>query len=464
MFQQIIPYTLKINSPKNKTTETKMIFRIENLGILAKAEIDLRHDLILLCGHNNTGKSYLAYGIYHLLTMNQEPALANLIDADVIMNLIANQIETHEIRDNQIVINLLDIYRTVLSQHKPEIFECVLKQYVQGLGNFFAAPHNELFSKTQAQIDISDQEIENQLKGNNSITVPLNSFQTNRNSVVQEIFIQLINSIFNFRAYIAPAERSAINIFSRELSVTKNKLFSQLLKSNQNSNEMLDLLRRRVERYPKPLRDNLEIAEDLLILSKRESEFAYLAAELEQHILKGKILVSPEGEVKYLPNNAPNQSLEVYLTSSLVKSLANLVFYLRHLAQRGDYIIIDEPELNLHPDNQILMARFLGRLVNEGFKVITSVHSDYILMEINSLIMLTKPDDNKTADLIKQYGYANNQLLKPEQVGAYLFKEGSQSAEKIEVSQTGLEIATIEKVVDDLNESSEGIYFVLFEL
>jgi len=441
-----------------------MIFRIENLGILTKAEIDLRHDLILLCGHNNTGKSYLAYGIYHLLTMNEEPALANLMDADLIVNRIANQIETHEIRDNQIVINLLDIYHTVLSQHKQALFECILKQYVQDLGDFFAAPHNALFSKTQAQIDISDQEIENQIKDNESILIPLKSFQTNRNGVAQKIFFQLIQSILNFRAYIAPAERSAINIFSRELSVTKNKLFSQLLKSTKNANDMLDLLRRRVERYPKPIRDNLEIAEDLLVLSNRDSQFAYLAAELELKLLKGKILVSPEGEVKYQPHNAPNQSLEVHLTSSLVKSLANLVFYLRHLAQRGDYIIIDEPELNLHPDNQILMARFLGRLVNEGFKVITSIHSDYILMEINSLIMLTKPDDNKTADLIKQYGYAQNQLLKPEQVGAYLFKESSQSAEKVEVNQTGLEIETIEKVVDDLNESSEGIYFVLFEL
>jgi predicted ATPase len=437
-----------------------MIFRIENLGIIEKAEVDLNKDLILLCGHNNTGKSYLAYGIYHFLTMNRELLLGNLI---VILKQIANQIKTHEIREHQIVINLLDIFRTCLSPHKEKIFESVLKQYVQGLGDFFAAPHQASFLTTQAQIEISDKEIENKIQKEANNTVPLNFFQENRNRVAQEMFIKLINSIFNFRAYIAPAERSAINIFSRELSITKNKLFSQLLKSNKNSNEMFDLLRRRVDRYPKPVRDNLEIAEDLLTLSKRKSEFGYLAEELEQLILKGKILISPEGDVEYIPNNAPTQSLEMSLTGSLVKSLANLVFYLRHLAQSGDYIIIDEPEMNLHPDNQILMARFLGRLVNEGFKIITSVHSDYILREINNLIMLTKPDD-KTAGLIKQYGYAENCLLKHEQVGAYLFKEDSQQSEKIEIDETGLEIETIDKVVDDLNESSEGIYFVLFEL
>jgi predicted ATP-dependent endonuclease of OLD family len=105
----------------------------------------------------------------------------------------------------------------------------------------------------------------------------------------------------------------------------------------------------------------------------------------------------------------------------------------------GDFIIIDEPELNLHPDNQILIARFLGRLVNKGFKVIASTHSDYIIREINTLIMLTSPNE-KSAELMKKYGYSKNQLLKPEQIGALLFKEDCKSPEKIEVTETGLEI------------------------
>jgi ABC-type cobalamin/Fe3+-siderophores transport system ATPase subunit len=314
-----------------------MKFKIENLGIIKQAEVDLDKDLILLCGHNNTGKSYLAYEIYKFL------------------------------------------------RHKEGV-----------------------------------------------------------------------------RAYIAPAERTAINIFSKELALNKNKLLSGLLKSGENANKMLDSLRDQMDRYPQPIRDNLEIAEDLLFLSRNHSEFGFLADELEQDILKGKIIISPEGEIKYIPNNAPEQSLELSMTASLIKSLANIVFYLRHLAQAGDYIIIDEPELNLHPDNQILMARFLGRLVNEGIKVIASTHSDYIVMEIGNLIMLASPDE-KTADLIKQYGYAKNQLLKHERVGALLFTEYDEIPNEITVTETGLEIETINKVVDNLNKSSEGIYFALFD-
>jgi hypothetical protein len=108
----------------------------------------------------------------------------------------------------------------------------------------------------------------------------------------------------------------------------------------------------RVDRYPRPIRDNLEIAEDLANLKKKRSAFHYLAEELEQQILKGKIRVSPGGEIKYIPDEAQNVNLEVHLTGSLVKALSNIVFYLRHLAVRSDWIVIDEPELNLYPDNQ----------------------------------------------------------------------------------------------------------------
>ena len=336
----LIGFLIRVNHTNHNSdifTGNKMIFKIENLGRIKRIEVDLDKDLILLCGHNNTGKSYLAYEIYKFLS------------------------------------------------HK------------KGL-----------------------------------------------------------------RAYIAPAERAAINIFSKELALNKNKLFSSLLKSGENTNTMLDSLRQQVDRYPQPIKDNLEIADDLLFLSKNNSEFGFLANELEQKILKGKIIISPEGEIKYIPNNAPEQSLEMSMTASLIKSLASIVFYLRHLAQANDYIIIDEPELNLHPDNQILIARFLGSLVNQGFKVIASTHSDYLVMEISNLIMLGSANE-KTADLIKQYGYVENQLLKHDRVGAWLFTENDENPNEITVNETGLEVETINKVVDNLNKSSEGIYFALFD-
>ena len=60
----------------------------------------------------------------------------------------------------------------------------------------------------------------------------------------------------------------------------------------------------------------------------------------------------------------------------------------------------DEPELNLHPANQRRIARLFARLVNLGVKVFITTHSDYIVKELNTLIMLNhdKPHLKRIAE------------------------------------------------------------------
>ena len=148
-----------------------------------------------------------------------------------------------------------------------------------------------------------------------------------------------------------------------------------------------------------------------------------------------------------------------------MKSLSSLIIYLRHKAQKGDLIIIDEPELNLHPDNQRKIARFLGRLIHEGFKVIISTHSDYIVRELNNLIMLSLGINFKkkeTKQLLKEYKYNENELISAEQVGVYLFRVG-QPVENVTVGETGFNIATIDDEIRKLNQSSQDIYLTLFD-
>ena len=135
------------------------------------------------------------------------------------------------------------------------------------------------------------------------------------------------------------------------------------------------------------------------------------------------------------------------------------------MANKGDFIIIDEPELNLHPDNQRKVARFLCRLINEGFKVMISTHSDYIIREINNLIMLnagTKKNNDLTSKLLEKYSYSEKELIAPEKIGAYLFRKGK-DVEPIQVDDTGFEVKTIDEEVERLNATSEDIYFTLFE-
>jgi hypothetical protein len=196
-------------------------------------------------------------------------------------------------------------------------------------------------------------------------------------------------------------------------------------------------------------------------LSKNTSELAFLADWLETELLKGKITMSQYGELRFKPTG-DKKNYSISVSASITQSLASLVFYFRHLAKAGDRIIIDEPELNLHPDNQRIIARFLVRAMNAGVKILISTHSDHLIRELNNLMMLgSKRDDKKAKKLMREYKYKPEDLLDYTKVGAYLFL--GDTCEQLEVEETGFEVATIDKAISDQNAASNSIYFTLFD-
>jgi len=125
--------------------------------------------------------------------------------------------------------------------------------------------------------------------------------------------------------------------------------------------------------------------------------------------------------------------------------------------------MIDEPELNLHPDSQRMIARLLVRLVNRGIRVVISTHSDYIIRELNNMIMLAA-DFTERASLEGRFGYdkAGTERLDPASVAAYHFTE--KRVEKALVSpEFGIEIESMDAAINNLNQSNSSIYFALSE-
>ncbi len=111
-------------------------------------------------------------------------------------------------------------------------------------------------------------------------------------------------------------------------------------------------------------------------------------------------------------------------SSSSVRSLLDIGFYLRHVAEPNDLLMVDEPELNLHPENQRRMARLFARLVNCGIKVFMTTHSDYIVKELNTLIMLNSaiPSHQK---IMEDYHYREDELIEAKKYGFISLKKVS---------------------------------------
>jgi predicted ATPase len=265
-----------------------------------------------------------------------------------------------------------------------------------------------------------------------------------------------------YSVYFFPAERTAINMLGKEIFREKaaqlDEISQQILKEEDVETIVKSLQQKNlIPRYPLAIRDYLNFINDLEYVSKHDSQLANFADEIETTLLHGKVLVSKYGDIKFLPKNS-QQVLELHLSSSLVKSLAGLVLYFRHLATKGDTIIMDEPELNLHPDNQVIIARIFAKAVNQGINMILSTHSDYIIKELNNLIMLNKTSNEQ----ITEFGYpAQNLVLNKDQIGAYFFSENK--IEPIEVSDLGLSVKSIDTAINNLDNTMEHIYYQLFE-
>ncbi|TNT95068.1 ABC transporter, partial [Escherichia coli] len=156
--------------------------------------------------------------------------------------------------------------------------------------------------------------------------------------------------------------------------------------------------------------------------------------------------------------------IKLHLSSSTVKSLFGLWFYLEHPAKTGDILMIDEPELNLHPSNQRVIARFLAKLVNSGIRVIVSTHSDYFVKEINSLIMLHGVSENmieKRNAIMQKQGISIDSILDSNLVAAYLFDNGS--VNEMQKSNEGINAVTFDEVINAINDDNDEIYYSLVE-
>ncbi|WP_375769252.1 ATP-binding protein [Archangium gephyra] len=467
-----------------------MKLTLRNLGRLREATIDLDKDLILLTGPNNTSKTYVAHALYGF---GKESFSDTTVAARIVLDELAPGNPETEQRFGFDVIEFVERFLPRLLEEKARAFLTDLAEILASSEEFVARTEVKLElgaeQLARAKHDLLALEEKHVLKEMGmtelkSAGSPIWNFDRlprasaaggggapspSRGLLSMRVFASArLGSVLDTHllripphTHVLTAERAAIQLFSRELSLKRTELVDDLLKLKSGprvdaGQAIENALEQRAQRYPLAIQDGLLIANDLARFKAVNSSFAPLAEQLERGLLGGAIRIDEQGEMSFQPNDS-DAHLSLHLSSSSVKSLAGLSFFLRHIAKRGQFLIIDEPELNLHPDNQRKVARVLARLVRSGIKVLISTHSDYIIRELNNLIMLSADKDGSVR---QRLGYDEGETLSPEQVGAYLFD--SEKANPITVTPTGIEVATIEREINALNAVSQDIYFTLF--
>nr|WP_298788890.1 ClpX C4-type zinc finger protein [uncultured Campylobacter sp.] len=180
------------------------------------------------------------------------------------------------------------------------------------------------------------------------------------------------------------------------------------------------------------------------------------------NLVGGKYKVTDIG-ILFQPKKS-RKGYNIEIASSSVRSLLMLNFYILNTASKKDILMIDEPELNLHPNNQILVARLLVLLANAGIKVFITTHSDYIVREISNCIMLGSLTDNQI-DKFKNKGYTKEYKINHQKVKAYLAenKKGKNILSSVDINEQGIFMNTFDSPIDTQNENQSLIFAALLE-
>jgi predicted ATPase len=455
-----------------------MKIQIKELGAIKEGTIDLSKKLNVFCGPNGTGKTYMAYTIYGLLKNQIHVGT----DEMIVKELIEKKTIYYKINFDALIS-----YRKNLISNFKDDFDSLF-----GIGEELA---NQYFGETIIEFNESDQDLEDTLTKCNfesMLTIRKVNIKFVKLPDSKELQINLLDKIisnediysldaFLYSAilsllatypisstYILPVERNSIFTFSKELSINKQEAVDHFhAMTSKNKPDRFDLLFKKTTRYPLAIRDGLMIADDLAETKKTTSDFFEFASEIENELLHGKVIITNEGEIQFKPDKAQRRLLPIHMTASIIKSLASLVIYLKHLAKTNDLIIIDEPEINLHPDNQIILTKLFARLINKGFRLLISTHSDYVVREMNNLIMLSS--DNKEVKKLKGlFKYKDDEYIRKKDIDVHFFdypkkKTGNKQVviKKLEILSSGFEIPTVNDTIDEQNKIAEELFYAL---
>ncbi len=463
-----------------------MKIMVKNLGVLRQAEFSLG-DLTIICGKNNTGKTYATYALYGFLAGWRENTRSvettRITDQKVgdLLNSGITRIDLLEYVRNtdKIIGEMCESY----SEFLPKIF-ATSKERLQD-GSFRIYLDEDRISESakslsfQREYRAQKHRVVSMSKKKESMTLEASLLVDKLDAEIPEFLVgrlisEAINEILFARflpdTFISSAERTGAAIFRKELNFARNRLLKEMSRADDNIDPR-ELLFKSYQDYALPVEKNVEFTRQIEDHVKHKS---FLAEEhpsvLERfaEIIGGAYKVNRDRGLYFTPRGA-RVKLNMGESASGVRSMLDIGFYLHHVAERGDILMVDEPELNLHPENQRRMARLFACLTNLGIKVFITTHSDYIIKELSTLVMLNH-DEPHLKRIAEREGYESSELISAEKVKVYVAEKGLVLLEgnrrkthchtltEADVDpKMGIEVRAFDETIDKMNEIQQDI-------
>jgi len=425
----------------------KATFR--NIGPIREAELEL-NDLTVIAGQNNTGKTYLAYTLYGFLKQFQENIYyySKFIEIGRFSLYAKEIVQTLRQHGEHVVPLPVNDLLNLKNRLLIDFSERFSSDY---LHEVFGSPRSE-FRNAKFALKVTDSPVlsdcsfkirprrgiilDAKIRDGTllfSLTQDEKASKISHRLLEKYVSILLVRicmgSLLEISPAILSAERFGISLFYKELDFTKNQLVDILQKlSDREKRQRLDpflIIEGGSSRYAQPIKDNIDFTRDIAAIKKRKSALSQSKnfSKLIKSMLGG-YFKEKDGEIRFVSTaRKPNAKFDIplYIASSSARGLSAFYFYLLH-------------------------------------KVLITTHSDYILKEINNLVMLSQPFADKDR-VIRKLGYAKEEFLKPERLRAYVAENSGLTA--CNVDKFGVDMPIFDITIDNINDISNELTFCL---
>lgn len=460
--------------------ENRWVLHVQNFAKIKNAEIELA-PFTLFVGDNNSGKSYLLSLIWGLLSLDNVILFDGLSDLKsknyrkcykwletTCNNAILDSNRITEKIDNATLSNFYGLINECLDRNKMQIVSTIFNSEVEIEKLYIKFPDTNnitlgLLKRIQMKNSINEQEEHIFIFFKNESNLEKN-IMTGISLKAREQVLDIDLGLRYIMASLLKNEYSqhiGDSIAFLPASRTGFLLTYKLLTTRAIENIFDDLpIEKNI--LTKPLNSFLS---RLASISTDDSKkklyyemFKYkdldqIVSFIEEMILDGKINLidlPSVADIKYKPNGV-EKDFPMYLTSSVITELTPLTLFLKY--QKGfQTLMMEEPEMCLHPKLQWYIARVLIKLVNIGMPVFITTHSDTILQHINNMIKLQ--NNSNREELAEEYRYQENDLININDIRMYQFDVDNNThktiVSKLESNKNGFSIPSFEKTLKHL--------------
>lgn len=370
-----------------------MKLSIRNVGKLKEADVEI-NGITVITGENDTGKSTVGKVLWSVFNSFFE--IKKQIRTDKISSILEELRRVSSIQDirNNLAHSSIVEYDLDLNDFLKQLEKKLeVLNDVRGLDDESKDELKDTLKKIKKRINLSDDEIMKeitQINFNKEFNSQINNLNfleegnidlkiknKNINLIISNDKIQIKDFFSLYENVMLLDNPRIIDNLSENIILSANKIFSII--ENLHNSKFISMLRN----------DKSSTATDNIL----NEEKLFKIEEKLNKIVDGKFLKKDFGVYFYRNKSGKEINIKNLSTGFKVFSIIKLLIQNNQLRENGT-IILDEPEIHLHPEWQLKFAELIVLLQKEfGMHILLTTHSPYFLNAIEVFSERHKIDD-----------------------------------------------------------------------